>query len=44
MKRIGFVVIFIVLDHVKHALGDLEVQHEGYESQNSFRLKGLQLN
>lgn len=42
MKKIGFVVNSIVLEHVNHASGDLEVQHAGYESQNSFRLQVMQ--
>lgn len=43
MKRTGFVVNLIVLEHANYASGHLEVQHAGYESQNSFRLQDMQL-
>lgn len=33
---------FVVLEHVNHASGDLEVLRAGYGSQNSFRLQGMQ--
>lgn len=42
MKSIGFVVNLVVLEHVNHASGDLEVLRAGYGSQNSFRLQGMQ--